>query len=130
VIDTTAERASDFFQKSVASEPGNVDAWVGLAGVELALGNWQAAANSGLAALNLDNRYFSQHDNIDYRDVHLILAESYFFQGWFEHTQETPDPNNTLHHIDLLSPGFKRFYRDNELNPQDLILKIEELQRR
>jgi tetratricopeptide (TPR) repeat protein len=123
------EAAKTNFQKATASDPDNVDAWVGLAGVELAKGNWPQAASSALAALNLDSRYFSAHDNIDYRDVHLILAESYFFLGWFKHTQETPDPNNTVHHLDVLSPGFKRLYQNNELTPPDLILKIEELQR-
>ena len=30
-------------------------------------------------ALSLDPRYFSTHDNIDFKDVHLVLAEAFFF---------------------------------------------------
>ena len=123
------DAAKTNFQKATFADPENVDAWVGLAGVQLVQGNWQAAANSASTALSLDSRFFSIHDNIDYRNVHLILAEAYFFLGSFEHSEATPDPNNTLHHLDVLSPGFKKLYRDDELTPPDLILKIEELQR-
>jgi len=116
------------FEKAIAADATNSDALVGLAGVNLALGQYSEAANAANRALDEDPSYFSSHDNIDYRDVHLALAETYFFMGWFEHTPETPDPNNSLHHIDAVDPGFKKFYSSNQLTPPDLIRKIEELQ--
>jgi tetratricopeptide (TPR) repeat protein len=116
------------FQKATTSDPSNVDAWVGLSGLELHLGNWTDARDSANRALAIDPNYFSTHDNIDFHDVHLILAQAYFFLGSFVHTAETADPNNTLHHIDAVAPGYKGFYHSNGLSPADLITKIGELQ--
>ena len=98
------------FQRATAADPENTDAWTGLAGLELAMGNFADARDAANRALSLNSRYFSSHDNIDYRDLHLILAESYFFLGWFVGTQETPNPNNALYHLNLLSPGYGDFY--------------------
>ncbi len=116
------------FKRATAADPANTDAWAGLAGTELAGGNYTEARDAANRVLSLDSRYFSSHDNIDYRDLHLVLAESYFFIGWFTSTQQTPDPNNALHHLDVLSPGYKAMYHSSGLTPPDLILKIEELQ--
>jgi len=116
------------FQKATAADPENVDAWVGLSGLELHLKNWAGARDAANRALSLSPRFFSSHDNIDYRDVHLILAEAYFFLGAFVHAAETPDPNNSLHHINAVSAGYKTFYHANQQTPPDLILKIGELQ--
>ncbi|MCZ6634721.1 MAG: tetratricopeptide repeat protein [bacterium] len=116
------------FQRATTAEPGNSDAWVGLAGLELAAGNWAAARDAANRALSLDPRYFSTHDNIDFKDVHLVLAEAFFFLGAFVDTVETLDPNNTLHHLDLVDPGYKLFYHANKLTPPDMIQKIGELQ--
>ena len=117
------------FERATAADPENTDAWTGMAGLELAMGNYADARDAANRALSLNSRYFSSHDNIDYRDLHLILAESYFFLGWFVGTQETPNPNNALYHLNLLSPGYGDFYFEQDLTPPDLILKIEELQR-
>ena len=122
----TASRTN--FQKATAADPENVDAWVGLAGLELHLKNWAGARDAANRALSLSPRFFSSHDNIDYRDVHLILAEAYFFLGAFIHTAETSDPNNALHHINAVSAGYKVFYHDNKLTPPELVIKIGELQ--
>ncbi|MDA0747102.1 MAG: tetratricopeptide repeat protein, partial [bacterium] len=67
--------AKTSFQKATSSNPNNVDAWAGLAGLELAQGNWEQARDSANRALSLNSRFFSSRDNIDYRDLHLILAE-------------------------------------------------------
>jgi len=117
------------FERATAASPENVDAWAGLAGTELAGGNYAEARDAANRALSLNSRYFSSHDNIDFRDLHLVLAESYFFLGWFADTQQTPDPNNALYHLDVLSPGYKAQYSASGLTPPDLILKIEELQK-
>lgn len=116
------------FQKATASDPQNTDAWVGLAGLELHMKNWASARDAANRALSLEPRYFSSHDNIDYRSVHLILAKAYFFLGAFINGQTTPDPNNSLHHINAVSAGYKIFYHANNLTPPDLIIKIGELQ--
>jgi len=116
------------FEHAVNADPGNTDALVGLAGVDLALGEWEKASIAAGRALDLSPRYFSSHDNIDYRDVHLVMAEAYFFMGRFKHTTETPDPNNALYHIDVVDPGYKAFYESNQLTPPDLVRRIEELQ--
>lgn len=116
------------FQKATAAAPENVDAWVGLSGLELHLGNWTDARDAANRALSIDPNFFSTHDNIDFKDVHLILAQAYFYLGAFVHTDDTADPNNSLHHIDVVSPKFKAFYHNNGLTPPDLITKIGELQ--
>ena len=122
------QKSRDSFQKATAANPENTDAWVGLSGLELHLGNWEDARDAANRALSLNPRYFSSHDNIDFRDVHLILAEAYFFLGAFFHTEITPDPNNSLHHLDAIDPGYKEQYHDNGFAPPDLITKIGELQ--
>jgi len=48
--------------------------------------------------------------------------------GAFVHTPDTADPNNSLHHIDAVAPGYKTHYHSNRLTPPDLITKIGELQ--
>lgn len=122
------QKSRDSFQKATASNPENVDAWVGLSGLELHLGNWTDARDAANRALSLDPRYFSTHDNIDFRDIHLILAEAFFFLGAFIHTEISPDPNNSLHRLDAIAPGYKALYHDNNLTPPDLVTKIGELQ--
>ena len=116
------------FLKATASEPTNVDAWVGLSGLELQLGNWTDARDAANRAITLDPSYFSTHDNIDFQDIHLILAQAYFFLGAFVHTDDTADPNNSLHHVDVVAPGYKKFYHASGLAPADLITKIGEIQ--
>ena len=116
------------FERATASNPENTDAWAGLAGAELASGSYAEARDAANRALSLNSRYFSSHDNIDYKDLHLVLAESYFFLGWFTNTQQTPDPNNALYHLNVLSPGYKELYHGQALTPPDLILKLEDLQ--
>lgn len=125
---TLLSEARSSFQRATAAEPENSDAWVGLAGLELAAGNWAEAQIAATRALSLEPRYFSTHDNIDFKDVHLVLAEAFFFLGAFVDTPETPDPNNALHHIDQVDPEYKEFYHANKLTPPDMIQKIGELQ--
>ena len=116
------------FQKATAAAPENVDAWVGLSGLELHLGNWTDARDAANRALTLNPAFFSTHDNIDFKDVHLILAQAYFYLGAFVDTEDTADPNNSLHHINAVAPGYKKLYHDNGFSPPDLIVKIGDLQ--
>ena len=107
------------FKQATESNPLNTDAWVGLSGVNIAQGNWVGARDAAITALEQNSRYFSSHDNIDYRDVRLILAQSSFFLGEF---------SSALDQLELLSPGYKTIYAENQLTPPDIIRKIEELQ--
>lgn len=116
------------FLKATASNPENTDAWVGLAGLELHLGNWTDARDAANRVLTLEPNFFSKHDNIDFKDVHIILAQAYFYLGAFVDSESTADPNNSLHHIDMVSRGYKELYHRTGLTPPDLIDKIGELQ--
>ncbi len=114
-------RAESNFKQATDRNPNSADAWVGLAGVEVALGKWAAARDAANKALEEDERYFSTHDNIDFRDVRLILAEAYYFLGEFE----GPSENNALAQLVKLDPSFEDEYKE----PSDIIRKIGELQR-
>lgn len=126
--DAMLQSSRQNFQKATSANPENVDAWVGLAGLELHLGNWQDARDAANRVLTLEPNFFSKHDNIDFKDVHLILGQAYFYLGAFTDTEETADPNNSLHHIDAVAKGFKTQYHRDGLTPPDLITKIGELQ--
>lgn len=127
---TLLDRARSSFQRAIASDKGNADAWAGLSGLELAQNNWAAARDAGNRVLELEPRFFSKHDNIDFRDIHLILAQSLLNLSAFFETTASLDPNNSLFHIDVVEPGFRQAFDDQGLEPADLILKIEELQSR
>jgi tetratricopeptide (TPR) repeat protein len=113
-------RAESNFKQATDKNPNDADAWVGLAGVELTLGNWAAARDAANAALQEKPRYFSSHDNIDFQDVRLILAEAFFFLGEFN----GPSDNNSLAQLVMLDPDFEEAYKE----PSDIIRKIGELQ--
>ena len=118
------------FEKATTANSENVDAWTGRAGVALAQNNWEEARDAANQVLNLDERYFSSHDNIDFRDIRLILAEAYFFLGAFVATQEIPKEQTALYHLDWLDPGYKDEYVARNLTHTDLIRKIEDLQKK
>lgn len=115
------------FERATAADPENVDAWAGKAGLELARENYSSAISAANKALELNPRYFSPHDNIDFRDLHLVLAESFFFEGSFEDGANSQDPNNAVFHLNQLDPAFSEAYA-NGLTPPDIVFKIEELQ--
>jgi tetratricopeptide (TPR) repeat protein len=115
------------FQRATNSDLENADAWAGLAGVELALDNYDSAINAANQALQINPRYFSTHDNIDFKDLHLLLAESYLAAGKIT-SDDINDLANALAQIESLEPGYRQFYFDNNLEEGDLLLKIEELQ--
>ena len=98
-----------------------------LHGVELALDNYGSAINAANQALQIAPRYFSTHDNLDFRDLHLVLAHSYLSTGTV-FSEDTNDKANALAQVDLLDPGYRDQYLDNNLEEGDLLIKIEELQ--
>ena len=115
------------FQRATNTELDNADAWAGLAGVELALDNYDSAIIAANQALQINPRYFSTHDNIDFRDLHLLLAESYLATGIIS-ADDPADNANALAQVEELEPGYTQFYIDNNLEEGDLLIKIEELQ--
>jgi tetratricopeptide (TPR) repeat protein len=121
------QNAKTNFQRATDSDLENADAWAGLAGVELALDNYDSAINAANQALQISPRYFSTHDNVDFKDLHLLLAESYLAAGTVS-SEDINDTANALSQVEELSPGYRQFYVDNNLEEGDLLLKIEELQ--
>ncbi len=115
------------FQRATNADLENADAWAGLAGVELALNNYESAINAANQTIQIDPWYFSTHDNVDYRDLHLVLAESYLATGVVS-SEDVNDNANALAQVNLLDPGYREFYVDNNLEEGDLLLKLEELQ--
>lgn len=115
--------ARENFSRAVTAAPNNADAWVGLAGVELASDNYQKAVDAASQALRLDPNYFSPHDNFNFREIRIILATGYFFLGKFS-AGEAADPNNAASQVTLLDRAFQY------TTPVELILRIQELQTR
>ena len=115
------------FQRATNSDLQNADAWAGLAGVELALNNYDSAINAANQSLQINPRYFSTHDNVDFKDLHLVLAESYLATGTIS-SEDVNDKANALAQVDQLDPGYRDFYITNNLEEGDLLLKIEDLQ--
>lgn len=115
------------FQRATNADLQNADAWAGLAGVELALDNYSSAINAANQALQISPRYFSTHDNVDFRDLRLLLAESYLATGVIS-SEDPNDLSNALAQVERLSPGYRQFFFDNNLEEGDLLIKIEELQ--
>ena len=56
-----------------------------------------------------------------------MLAQSYLATGTVS-SDDTNDTANALAQVDLLSPGYRETYLENNLEEGDLLLKIEELQ--
>ena len=106
------EAASSAFQQATKLNRRNQDAWAGHAGVALARGNYNDAAQFALQNLSVNNQYNSGlraddqnralgHDNFDTRHVRLILAESYFQLGRYS-AQDRPDPNNAAAQLRMI----------------------------
>ncbi|HEQ99191.1 MAG TPA: tetratricopeptide repeat protein [candidate division Zixibacteria bacterium] len=66
----------------VSGQPEIVDAYMGLAAVYRDLPNYQAAISNADDVISADSSYqFSRRTSIDYRDAHLIKAQSYYRLG-------------------------------------------------
>ncbi len=109
----------------------NADAWVGGAGVALALGQYADVLSYTNIALETDAYYNSAtridaagrilgHDSVDERHVRLMLAEAYFHLGRYS-AVDRPDPNNAVAQVQLV-------YRDYRFqDPGQLLERISEL---
>ena len=109
----------------------NADAWVGRAGVALALGQYADVLSYANIALEIDADYNSAtridaagrilgHDSVDERHVRLMLAEAYFHLGRYS-AVDRPDPNNAAAQVQLVDRDY-RFH-----NPGQLLERISEL---
>ena len=121
------DAAKENFERAVASDDESADAWAGLAGLELALGNWVQASSSALKTLESDPSYFSPHDNIDWEDIRMLWAQALVHQGKF-FSPSASDPDSAVNQIEFIDRGFRQEYIDDELTEADIIRKIEELQ--
>ena len=93
-----------------------MDAWVGRAGVALALGQYADVLSYTNIALETDADYnsatridaagrFLGHDSVDERHVRLMLAEAYFHLGRYS-AIDRADPHNAAAQMRLLEGSF------------------------
>lgn len=125
------QAAATAFGLATKLDRTNADAWVGWAGVSLALRNYADVLQYGNQALEMDPDYNSAtrvdhagrvlgHDQLDERHVRLMLAEAYFQRGLYS-AIDRADPNNAAAQIRLIDREFR--FRD----PGHLLEKISEL---
>ena len=112
--------AKTAFESATQLDRGNPDAWVGLAGVALALQDYRDVVQFSIQALERDPDYESSgrvdddgrlmsHDLIDVRHVRLMLVEAYFHLGRYN-ASDRPDPHNAAAQLRLISSNFQ--FRD------------------
>lgn len=115
------EQSIDSFKSAIAKDPSKADSHAGLAGVYLAIGDYERAIASANRVISLDLKYISFHDDIDIRNIRLILAEAYFYRK---------DYTNARNQIELLGNTGKTLDPSSATYEKDLMLVIEELRKR
>ena len=123
-------RAKESFDSAISKNPNLVDSFVGRAAVKRDLPDFNGAIQDARIALELDEEYSFDHDHeIDYRDVRIILAQSYFALNDYSYAQEQVnllDPENGL---DPNNPNSWRVSRDVYSTYQEaLLITIESLE--
>ncbi len=90
--------AITYFSQAVAQNSSSSDSYAGLAFVYLAQKEYQLAIAAANDALGINNLWDFAHDQtLDYRDLRLLLAESYF---------ALLDFSNSLAQVKILNPAF------------------------
>lgn len=123
--------AAQAFGIATQLDRSNADAWVGWAGVALALRQYADVLQYTNQALEIDPDYSSAtridaagrvlaHDKVDERHVRLMLAEAYFQLGRYS-AVDRADPNNSSAQIRLIDRDYR--FRD----PGQLLEKISDL---
>lgn len=92
------------FNSSITLDSLNIDAYAGRSSVNLYLNRYTSAINDANNVISYDEFYVFSHDTtISYKDIRLILAQSYFYTQQYERAQEQ---------VDIIYP-------ENGLNPND-----------
>ena len=91
------------FQTVLAKDAQNQDALAGIALAYLANDEYDQAIANASQVLASNPNYSFAHGNVTSRNLHIVLAESYYYKGDFENAQSQ---------VDILNPG-------NGLNPAD-----------
>lgn len=91
------------FQTALAKDAQNEDALAGIALAYLASDEYDQAIANASQVLTINPSYSFAHGNVTSRNLHIVLAESYYYKGDFEDAQSQ---------VDILNPG-------NGLNPAD-----------
>ena len=104
------------FQLALVVDPNAVDAHAGLAGAYLATEGYKSAIDHAQSALRLQPKYTFAHDPlITSKNLHLVLAESYYYLGDFTRAQEE---------IGIVDPSIEIDQNNIE---SDLLMALEEL---
>lgn len=86
------------FSSAITLNANLTDAHAGLAFAHNAQKSYQSAINSANTAIGLESGWdFSHDETLDYKDLHLLLAESYF---------ATLDFTSSLAQVQILNPSF------------------------
>ncbi len=95
---TLLSDGASFFNNCLSLEPNYTDAIAGLAFIKNAQKEYQQAINMANNLLSVDDQWVFGHDtDINYRDLHLVLAECYF---------AILDFQNALNQVQKLDPSF------------------------
>ena len=88
------------FDTGLTFESTQLDGRVGRAAINLSFNEYNAVISDGNYVLNTDANYVFEYDEtVDYRDVHILLAQAYYAKEDFESAQgqcNILDPNNGL----------------------------------
>ncbi len=91
------------FQTALAKDAQNQDALAGIALAYLADDKYDQAIANANQVLAINPNYSFAHGNVTSRNLHILLAQSYYYNGDFVNAQSQ---------VDILNPG-------NGLNPAD-----------
>ena len=85
-----AQSAINEFEKALVLKSDATDAYVGLSGAYLAVENYKSAIENAQAALDLQPDYTFVHNPlITSRNLHLVIAKSYYFLGNLEQSLDS-----------------------------------------
>jgi tetratricopeptide (TPR) repeat protein len=100
------DEAVTAFERAIDLELYAADPQVGLAIAHQAEGDYEAAVDYALEALDLEPTYSFRHrQSVNYLDVRIVLAQSYFHMGESHYPEAQAQ-------VDILEPG-------NGLDPED-----------
>lgn len=85
-----AQSAINEFEKALVLKSDATDAYVGLSGAYLAVENYKSAIENAQAALDQQPDYtFAHNPLITSRNLHLVIAKSYYFLGNLEQSLDS-----------------------------------------